>query len=194
MKPPVEPEYPVHELISRRWSPRAFSGQSLSEEQVHPLFEAVRWCMSSSNEQPWRFVYALRESKEAFDRLVSCLNEKNQQWAPQAAMLMLVCYKKTFSSNGHPNAHAPYDTGAALAMFTLQATNLGLYVHQMAGFHAEKARETFMIPADFQPITLVATGYLGDPQTLPSHHHEREWLPQQRHPQAAFAFAEEWKA
>lgn len=157
---------PFNKLQQKRFSPRKFADKAISEETFFEILEATRQAPSSFNEQPWRFIYAHKENSEDYRRLLSCLVEKNQQWAKQAAVLMLAVAKQTFSGNARPNRHAWYDTGAAVSMLTLKATALDVYVHQMAGFNADQARELLHIPEDYQPVAMIALGYLNDPQKV----------------------------
>jgi len=182
----------MHELIEKRWSPRAFSAQPVETEKLNELFEAARWAASCYNEQPWRFVYAAREEKELFRKLFDCLVERNQQWVKTAPLLLLTVARRDFSHNGKPNRHAWHDVGLALGNFTLQAVALGLFVHQMAGFSSEKARENLGIPADFEPVAMVAVGYPGDPAQLPEELRAREGAPRTRKPLADIVFHGAW--
>ena len=80
-------------------------------------------------------------------------------------VLALSVAKLDFTHNGQPNRHALYDVGQAAAYLTLQATELGLYVHQMAGFDAAKARQLLNIPEGYEPAAMMAVGYLADPES-----------------------------
>jgi nitroreductase len=153
----------IQELLEKRFSPYAFSLRPIEREKLHKLFEAARSAPSSYNEQPWRFVVATRQDPETFERLLGTLTERNHQWARHAPVLVLSLAKLDFTHNGRPNRHALYDVGQAAAYLTLQATELGLYVHQMAGFDAGKARQLLNIPEGFEPAGMMAVGYLGDP-------------------------------
>ncbi|MEM9833042.1 MAG: nitroreductase family protein [Bacteroidota bacterium] len=149
-------------IIVQRYSPRNFANRSVSDESLKQLFEAARHAPSSYNEQPWRFVYATREQSETYKKLFSCINEHNQSWATEAPVLMLSLAKKHFSQNSQPNRHAWHDTGTAVGFLLLKATELDLYAHQMAGFYPDKARETFNISDEYEPVAMMALGYLGD--------------------------------
>ncbi len=148
------------------------------------LFEAARWAASSGNEQPWRFIYATQAQAERFQKLLACLNEGNQVWAKAAPVLILTLVKTHSTRSGRPNRYAWHDLGLAIGNLTLQASALDLYVHQMGGFSAEKARETFALPADIEPVTVIAVGRLGDPEMLPADLRARELALQQRKPLA----------
>ena len=152
----------LNELVSQRYSPYAFSDQPVSEETLHEILDVARHAPSSYNEQPWRFIYAHQEDQEAHQRLLECAVDQNQKWAKDAPVLMLSVAKQHFSQNGQPNRHAWHDTGMAVAFLLLKATELELHVHQMAGFSPEKAREVLNIPEEFEPVAMIALGYLGD--------------------------------
>lgn len=192
MEKPAPTEHDVHELIRKRWSPRAFSSKTVSDGELRSLFEAARWASSCFNEQPWRFIVSRRENQAEFDRLLSCLSESNQRWAKGAAVLMLSVASQAFAKNGKPNRHALHDVGLAAAQLTLQATALGLAVHQMAGFSMERARELFAIPEDFEPVAAIALGYPGRPDELPEDLRARELGERSRKPQSEFVFAGTW--
>ncbi|MDF9797619.1 nitroreductase [Catalinimonas alkaloidigena] len=149
-------------LLEKRYSPRSFSNESVDESTLKKIFEAARLAPSSYNEQPWRFIYATKSQTEEYQRLLSCLNEFNQRWAEDAPVLIVGVAKKTFSSNGKVNRHAWYDTGAAVSFMTLKATEEDLYMHQMAGFMPQKAVEVLNIPEGYEPIVMMAMGYLGN--------------------------------
>lgn len=158
----AQPEPRLHELVVKRWSPRGFSDRPLDRATIRVLLEAARWSASSFNEQPWRFVVATKDDPAQFERVLSCLVEKNQEWARTAPLLILTMAKKTFTRNGNPNRTHAHDVGLAMATLTLQATAVGLLVHQMAGVDLSKVRVTFAVPDDFEPLTGVAVGYVED--------------------------------
>lgn len=189
---PAETEFPIHDLIRRRWSPRAFDDRPVEPEKLGSLLEAARWAASSNNEQPWRFILAPRERPEDFARLLGCLKESNRIWARQASVLMLSVARLTFADDAEPNRHALYDVGQAVASMAIQATALGLVIHQMAGFFPDKARAQFGIPDGFEPVTVVAIGYQGDPSTLPERQRLRELAPRARDPLSRLVFAGRW--
>jgi nitroreductase len=186
MEKPANSEYPIHPLLQQRWSPLAFSKKPITPETIASLLEAARWTASCFNEQPWQFIVATQEKPEEFNKLLSCIVEANQVWAKNAPVLMIAVAKMNFEKNGNPNRHAFYDVGAAVCSLTVQATSVGLFVHQMAGFDVEKTREVYQIPSGYEPTTAIAIGYPGDPQSLPEEYQQREFAPRQRKPQDTF--------
>ena len=182
MKPKPQFSLDLHPLLQRRWSPRAFSAQPVEEEKLLTLLEAARWAASANNEQPWRFIYAAKEHGERYDKLFACLNERNQLWAISAPALIMTLVTTHFDGSDRPNKWALHDLGLAVGNLTTQASALDLYVHNMAGFSVDKARELFNLPANVEPVTMIAVGYLGDAEQLPEPFKERELAQQQRKP------------
>lgn len=192
MEKPATADAPIHELIARRWSPRAFSEQPVEAAKLRSLFEAARWAPSSSNEQPWRFLVATKETPAEFDRLLACLLEGNRKWAFRAPVLILSVAGLLFEENDKPNRHAYHDVGMAAENLVLQATSMGLFAHQMAGFDEEKARTDCSIPTGFDPVAMIAVGYPGDPALLPDYLRERETKPRERQPVDDFVYTAHW--
>jgi nitroreductase len=192
MHKPAPSDFPVHELIRERWSPRAFADKPVPQDILRSIFEAARWAPSSNNEQPWSYVVASRNDKESFERMLSVLVEFNANWAKSAALLAIAVAHLTFAKNNAPNRNAQYDTGAATAMLSVEATAHGLAVHQMAGFDPEKARQVFGIPAGWEALAALAIGYPGNPASLPQPLKDREMAPRTRKPIAEFVMADHW--
>jgi nitroreductase len=192
MQNPAKAEHPVHALIQNRWSPRAFSEKPVSHEVLRSLFEAARWAPSSSNEQPWAFVVATKEESENFAKVLSTLVEFNRSWAKSAAVLGIAVSELQFAKNQQPNRNAFYDTGAAVAHLSTEATARELFVHQMAGFDPQKAIQVFEIPTGWEPISAFAIGYPGDPNSLPEPLRARELAPRSRKPVTEFVMSGKW--
>jgi nitroreductase len=168
-----EADYPVDELFLDRWSPRALSGEELSEEELMTLFEAARWAPSSYNNQPWRILYARRGS-EHWPTFLGLLVEGNRAWAEKAAALLVFVSKETFDFNGQPYPTHSFDTGAAWENLALQASLNGLVAHGMQGFDYERARTELRIPEGFRVEAMVAVGKPGNVEDLPQPLQERE--------------------
>lgn len=173
--------YDLHPLIGKRWSPRAFSGESISDEQVHELLEAARWAASSNNEQPWEYVYALKGTK-GFEDLWETLLPGNQPWSGNAAVLIAAIARNTFSRNGKPNLWATHDLGMANAQLILQAAHRDIYGHMMGGFDKGKLSELLNLDDDRAPVAMIALGYKAEPETLEEPFRSRELAPRVRKP------------
>lgn len=192
MEKPAVTNYPIHDLLTRRWSPRAFLDRSVENHKLRQALEAARWAASCFNEQPWHYILARKENPEAFQRMLACLTPKNQMWAGAASVLLLSVARMTFTRNAAPNIHAFHDVGLATAQFVLQATSDGLSAHQMAGFDRARARETYRIPDGFDPVAAIALGYRGEPDALPDALKERELAPRVRRVQEEFVYGDVW--
>jgi nitroreductase len=191
MHKPAPTNFPVHDLIRHRWSPRAFSDKPVDREILASLFEAARWAPSSNNEQPWAYFVATKDNAEDFAKMVSVLVEFNADWAKNAPVLLLAVSRLKFA-NGNPNRNAFYDTGAATALLSVEATARGLAVHQMAGFDPAKAKQVFEIPEDCEPIAAIAVGFPGDPNSLSQKLQDRENAPRTRKPLTEFVMSGRW--
>jgi len=179
-------EFPVVELIEKRRSLRAYSSEPIDQESIDSLFEAARWAPSSVNEQPWVYMYATKDRGELWSKLLNTLVEGNRIWADQAPLLVLSMVRKNFIRNDRPNGSAKYDLGAANALLSLQATQLGLNVHQMGGFDKQQAIDSLQIPDTHEPVVMLAIGYPGQPELLSENLKSRELAPRERYTQEFF--------
>ncbi|MDH4164095.1 MAG: nitroreductase family protein [Nitrospirota bacterium] len=180
------PDHEISPLFVNRWSPRAMTGEEISRDELMRMCEAARWAMSSMNNQPWRFLYALRNTPH-WDTFFGLLTPNNQSWCRNAAALLVVASKRTFDFNGKPARTHSYDTGAAWCSFALQGVMMGLVVHGMQGFNYDKAKEELGVPDDYQVEAMIAVGRPGEPDDLPLALQERE-VPSQRKKVGEFAF------
>lgn len=165
--------YPIDQLFLDRWSPRALSGAAIAKEELFALFEAARWAPSSYNNQPWRFVYAMKESS-AWQAMFELLVPFNQSWAQHAAALVTIISATHFEKTGKPSRTHSFDTGAAWMNFALQATVQGLIAHAMEGFDYDRAREVLSVPDGYVVEAMVAIGRPGNKADLPPEVQERE--------------------
>lgn len=177
-----KPDHDIEPILFHRWSPRAMSGEKISERELMTLFEAARWAPSSYNAQPWRFLYARRGTAN-WDRFFDVMIEFNQGWTKHAAVLMVVVSRKAFESNDQAAPTHSFDAGAAWQNLALQGSTMGLVVHGMQGFDYEKARAVLNIPEHFQVDAMIAVGKPGKREDLPEDLQERE-QPSDRKPVA----------
>ncbi len=184
----VSSDFPVMPVILNRWSGFAFTDQELSEADVNTLLEAARWSASSYNEQPWQYIVG-RRGDENFEKLEQCLLEGNS-WAKDAAVLMCSVSKTFFEHKHKPNPHHMYDTGAATSLMHLQAADMGLYMHQMAGFESDKLRDLFEVGEDYELAAMIAIGHPGDHSAMDESLQKRASAPRTRKDMADML----WKA
>jgi nitroreductase len=171
----------INKLIKDRRSPVLFSERPVEKEKLELLFEAARWAPSSNNQQPWRFIIAKKEDKHDFNRLFECLSPGNQVWVVTVPVLILSIAETISSYNNKMNKYAFHDVGLAVGNLLLQATSLGLFVHQMGGYDNDKARKSLKIPYGYDPVAMIAVGYLAEShEGFPQKLIEREKEPRKR--------------
>lgn len=148
----------VNNIISRRKSIKSFQPVELGDEIIKSLFEAAALAPSSHNEQPWVFILAKRKNKKEFENMLSVMLEKNSAWAKNASLIVLAVGKKNFSVYNKPNKYFMYDVSSAVSNLTMQASSIGVIVHQIGGFDSDKAKEIFNIPEEYAPVVMLAIG------------------------------------
>lgn len=158
-------DHAIDSLFLDRWSPRAMTGEPIAQEELLTLFEAARWAPSSYNYQPWRFLFARRDT-EHWQTFFDLMGEFNQSWTKTAAVLVVFISRTHFDFNGEPAPTHSFDTGAAWENLALQGGLKGLVVHGMQGFDYERARIALNVPEGFQVEAMCAIGKPAEPGTL----------------------------
>ena len=190
----AQTQVPINDLLAQRWSGRAFDpDRPLTQEQIMALLEAARWSPSCFGDEPWRFiVFDRRGEAESWRKALECLSEGNQGWACNAPLLLLAAASTGFSNREGGNRWGRYDTGAASMSLCVQATAMGLMVHQMGGFDIDRTRQSFAIPEDFEPMAMIAVGYQLPLEAIPEERRERETAPRRRNPLGENFFTGTW--
>ncbi|MEJ5286675.1 nitroreductase [Bacteroidetes/Chlorobi group bacterium Naka2016] len=185
----------INDLLARRWSARSFDeNRPVEGWKILSLCEAARWAPSCGGDEPWRFIiFDRNQSEEDFWRAFETLDVGNQKWVKRAQVLIaVVADTKWRGDRQQNNKWAPFDAGASAMSIYLQAFDLGLYAHPMAGFDAERLRKEFQIPDDYEPYAMIAVGYPGNPEDLESPYREREFAPRKRRPLGENFFVNQW--
>ena len=185
---------PIHDLLARRWSTRAFdASKPVPREQLASLLEAGRWAPSCNGDEPWRYlIWDRARDPEGFQKAFDCLSDNNKKWVKNVPLLMLSCAGTNFAATGKPNRWTQHDTGAASTSMALQAEAMGLMVHQMGGFDADKVRAAFGIPADYTLMAMIAVGYQAAPEVLDEETKKKELAPRGRKPLGERFFEGGW--
>ena len=189
-------DHEIDEVFLERWSPRAFTEEEITEEDLFSMFEAARWAPSSYNSQPWVFIYARRSSPH-WDKLLGLLNEFNQSWAKRAGAIVVMASNSVMLPPGAekavPSHSHSFDAGAAWGYFALQGAKLGWHAHGMVGFDIARAFGELDFPEGYRVEAAAAVGRLGDKSILPEGLQKRE-APSPRKPVTDFAFEGAFKA
>lgn len=194
MRAPQPGQDRLEEPLRSRWSASVFDPtHELTDADVERLLQAARWAPSAGNSQPWRFVVATRGSL-AHKVLLEHLSRGNSGWVPRASAVFLTAAQ--VSDADDPSLaysdYAVYDLGQAAAHLTVQAAEMGLHVHQFAGFDHEALTEAFGIPSHFRLMTGIAVGVHGDPSEVAEHDAARELRPRVRRPIEEIGFTATW--
>lgn len=184
-------KYPIDDIFLNRHSPRAMSGEIISQEELMTLFEAARWAPSSKNAQPWRFIYAINGTP-IFKDFSSFLMDGNKIWCKNTSSLVVVISKKSFDDGTLSNIHS-FDTGSAWENLALQATSMNLVAHGMSGIHYDLIKEKLSIPDDYSVEMMIAIGKHGKIEDLPEPLRARE-TPSDRKPLEEIVFKEKFFA
>ena len=175
-------DHSIDKLFLDRWSPRAMSGEAISDADLRVLFEAARWAPSSYNSQPWRMLYARRDTPQ-WPLLFDLMVEFNQSWTKNAAALVLFVSRETFEHNGKPAPTHSFDCGAAWMSLALQGELKGCVVHGMQGFDYDRAKTALGIPDGYRVEAMAAIGKPAPKESLPKEMQARE-VPSDRKPLA----------
>lgn len=181
------PDHGIEGIILHRFSPRSMSGEGIYESELFRIFEAARWAPSAYNNQPWRLIYARRETP-GWERLFDLLIDFNKQWAKNASCLVLIYSVKKIVRDGKELdvlTHS-FDTGAAWQNMALQGSHMGYVVHGMQGFDYEKAATEFNLSKEeFKVEAMCAIGHPDLPEKLPESMRKME-VASGRNPQESF--------
>lgn len=178
-------KHQVIDLIKNRWSARSFGAQPITEKDIDTILEAGSWAPSANNTQPWRYIYA-HQGTEGFKKLLSALAPGNQPWAKNAAVLIAAVGIRELPDTQQKQPYYMHDTGMANSLILLQASSMNIYGHVMAGFNKVQISEELSLPANEEPVTMIALGYLGDAELLEEPYKSRELAPRSRKPLAEF--------
>jgi nitroreductase len=181
----AQTKHQVIDLIKHRWSARSFTNQAITEKDLHTILEAGSWAPSANNTQPWRYIYA-HHGTEGFNKLLSALSAGNQPWAKNAAVLIAAVGIKELPDTQQKQPYYMHDIGMANSFILLQSSSMDIYGHVMAGFNKVQIAEELSLPANEEPVTMIALGYLGDAELLEEPYKARELAPRSRKPLAEF--------
>lgn len=167
MSKDAKTKYDIHEVLKKRYSPRAFSVEAVEDEYLNRMLEAARWSPSAFNDQPWRFIVGVKTKGETYHKIFYSLSEFNQIWCKNVPVLIVVCTGKISARTGEENKYRLYDAGQAVAHLTFQAASDDLFVHQMAGVDRNQISKSLNLPDDIEPYVVIAVGHLGNYLELP---------------------------
>ena len=180
-------DHPISDIFLKRWSPRAYTGEAMPEEELMTILEAARWAPSSYNSQPWVFMYARRDTPH-WEHFLSLLGDFNRSWAKNAAVLIIHASNSLMLPPGQekpvPSHSHSYDAGTSWGYLALQASLMGWDAHGMVGFDMQRAFAELNLPQGYRVEAAIAIGRRGDKSLLPEQLQARE-APSPRKPLSA---------
>jgi hypothetical protein len=99
-----------------------------------------------------------------FKRLCARFIEWNQPWEKAVPVLAIGSTSPSFGRCVQLNIDAEHDLGASIAYLALEATDRGLFVHQMIDIQRDRDSELSRIPDGLWPLSGLANG-LASPRT-----------------------------
>lgn len=155
------------ELSQKRHSPRAFDGSTLTWEDLAEGFESARLSSSSYNNQPWRFVIALR-GEDSFEVLLNTAVEANRNWMKDAGAIVGVIANTVLEKTGEKDHAALLGVGMAVGVMELAFVENGLVSMQAGGFDRDAFAAAVELPNHMAAVSLLAVGRLPQGQKAPS--------------------------
>ena len=145
----------VKQAIITRRSYREISPVKIKDEDFKALAEAAQLAPSCYNNQPWNFAFIKDEQ-----RLIELRKgySKGNEWAYNGSLVIAVYAKKEDDCMLPGRDYYLFDTGIAVGMLLLRATELGLVAHPIAGFSETKVKEILRIPDEMLCIALIIIG------------------------------------
>lgn len=145
----------VKETIEKRRAYRALEPVEITDGHIEDLANAARLTASCFNNQPWRFVFV--RDRDMLEKLHTALSKGNE-WAKKASLIIAVFGKKENDCLLEEREYYLFDIGMAVSSLLLQAVELELVAHPIAGYDPQKAKAVLEIPEDNMLITLVIVG------------------------------------
>lgn len=192
MEKRIDPGANITDVMEKRWSPRAIVGPVPPKSTLLNILEAARWAPSAFNEQPWVFLVATADHADEFQKALDCLVPGNKSWVKNAPVILFGVMKNTFERDHSPNALALFDLGLAVENLLLETVKQGLVAHPMSGFSAEAVRQSYNVPAGYDPKVAIALGYIGNPDALEEPLLSMEKAERSRKKITDFTFSQTW--
>lgn len=167
--------------ITGRRARRALSDRPIDRETAEAMLHAAHLAPSCANNQPWRLIAV--DDPERLAAVKEGLTRSNY-WARKSPLIVAVASHADLDCE-IPDGREYFLFGCGLAAMNLmvQATELGLIAHPIAGFKQQPIKETLGVPDDYTVITLIIVGHPSDdPSELSEKHQEAERAPRDRRP------------
>ena len=162
---------PIINTLKARKATRSISRETIPEEVILQLMEAIRLTPSCFNKQPWRFIFL--ESDKSREMGQQFLAPGNVPWASRAPLLV-IGYARKEDDCVLPDGRAYYqfDVGMSVMNLMLAATHLELVARPMAGWDPAKIKELLELDDDDEPLIVIAVGLPSDDESHLADHYK----------------------
>lgn len=172
LKALYESDQRISPLIAARRARRALSDDPVTKDEIETLIEAAHLAPSCFNNQPWRFIVVY--DPDALASLKGTM-AKGNYWTEPAPVIIAAYSEPDLDCRLSDNRdYFLFDSGLAVSNMMLQATQMDLIAHPIAGYKPMKVKEVLGIPAEYVLITLIVLGRPGNPADLSEEHREEE--------------------
>jgi nitroreductase len=146
------------DLISKRYSVRAYKDTPVEEEKLLQVLEAARLAPTAANRQPFKLIVIRTQGRE--DQLRKIYNRDWFVGAP--IVICAVGTPKTAWTRNDDTKYTQTDVAIAMDHLILQATELGLGTCWIAAFNPKAARKVLELPKKVDPLIFTPLGYPAD--------------------------------
>jgi len=167
--------------IEARRARRAISDRPIARESVERVLQEAHFAPSCANSQPWRFVAV--DDPEILARVKDHLTGGNYWAKPSPVIIALTSKPQLDCQIPDGREYYAFACGMAAMNLMLQATDLGLVAHPIAGFKQKPIKSVLGIPADYTLIALIVLGHPAESlESLSEKHRAEEIAPRSRRP------------
>lgn len=145
------------EIISSRYSVRAYLPQEVETEKINFILECARLSPSACNLQPWHF-YVVKEG----EKRVQVQAAYDRAWFKTAPLYIVVCKDKTvaWERPSDKKNYADVDAAIAAEHICLAADEIGLGTCWVCNFDVQMLSDALSIPEHLTPIAMFPLGYI----------------------------------
>jgi nitroreductase len=147
------------ELISRRYSVRAYKPDPVEDEKLQKVLEAARLAPTASNRQPFQIIVIHTQGrKDELQRIYS------PDWFVQPPLILCACgiRARGWVRSTDRRCLMDVDIGIVMDHLILEAANQGLGTCWVAAFNPEAARQILKLPDEIEPMIFTPLGYPAD--------------------------------
>lgn len=148
----------VQEAVKTRRAVRSYKPDTVPEESLKRILEAVRLAPSAKNKQDWKFIVVKNPEKR------KQLSEaaRNQEFIAQTPIVIVgVALDPDYIMGSEVPAYA-VNLGIAMEHIALSAVEEGLGTCWVGGFSQKEVKEVLKIPEKYKVVALMPLGFPAD--------------------------------